>query len=95
VTATWTLRGFDRRTEFVACETDIPGEMLEAVRGIVPPKEDDPDFVDPVEITPDQAERLAAILGATVDTSRFDYFVESEEDWQSVAKKIAAMRAGV
>jgi len=80
MTVTWTLRGYDRRTEFVGDEISIPKARLRIVRGIVPPREDDPTYVDPVGVSADQAVRLAVALGVVVKPECFDYFVESEVD---------------
>ncbi len=83
MTVTWTLRGYDRRTEWVGDEIGIPETMLPVVRRIVPPRGDDRGYADPVEASADQATRLAAALGVTVDLTRFDYFVEAEQDMES------------
>lgn len=54
---------------------------------------DDPDFVDPREITPDQTARLAEAMGLTIDPDLYYYPVESEEDPYVVAAQVEAMRA--
>jgi len=95
VTVTWHLRGFDKATEFEAVDFDIPQAMLPTVRQLLPEPEDDPDFVDPHELTGDQTARLAEALGLTVDPDLYHYYVESDEDPYVVAAQVAAMRAKV
>jgi hypothetical protein len=87
------LRGFDKRTEYEAVDFEIPLSMLSNVRALVPQAEDDPEFVDPHELTRDQAVRVAEALGVTADPDRIDYYVESDEDPYVVAAQVAAMRA--
>jgi hypothetical protein len=72
---------------------DIPEAMLPAVRRLVPEAKDDPDFVDPYEITGEQVARLAAALGLNLDPDLYYYSVESDEDPCVVAAQVAAMRA--
>jgi hypothetical protein len=92
VTVKYHLCGYDRSTEFLAVDFDIPESMLPVVRQLVPEAEDDPDFIDPQEITGEQVARLAAALGLTVDPDLYHYSVESDEDPYVVAAQIAAMR---
>lgn len=93
MTVTWHLRGFHRHTEFLAVDFGIPQAMLPVVRQLLPEAEEDPDFVDPHEITPDQTARLAEALDLTVDPQLHYYYVESEEDPYVVAAQCETMRA--
>jgi hypothetical protein len=40
-----------------------------------------------------QVARLAKQIDEVVDPAAFDYFVEADDDWQSVAAKRDALRA--
>jgi hypothetical protein len=93
MTVTWHLRGFDKSTDFLAIEFDIPRAALPSVRRVLPEAEDDPDFVDPREVTPHQTARLAEVLGVSLDPEAYHYSVESEEDPYVVAAQVEAMRA--
>ena len=87
------LCGYDRHTEFLAVDFDIPEALLPVVRPLLPEAADDPDFVDPHEITRDQAALLAEALGLNIDPDQYYYSVESDEDPYVVAAQVAAMRA--
>ena len=93
MTVKYHLCGFDRRTEFLGVDIDIPPAMLAAVRELLPEAADDPEFIDPHAITDSQAIRVAEVLGVSVDLDRFEYFIESDEDWRVVAAQVDAMRA--
>lgn len=93
MTVTWHLRGFDKQTEYLAVDFAIPGAMPPVVRRLLPEAETDPEFVDPHEITPDQAARLAEVLGLIIDPDLHYYSVESDEDPRVVAAQCEAMRA--
>jgi hypothetical protein len=94
VTVTWHLRGFDKATEFEAVDFDIPRELLPMVRQLLPDVRDDPDFIDPHEITRDQTARLAEAMALAIDPDRYFWSVESNEDPYVVAAQVDAMRAG-
>jgi hypothetical protein len=93
VTVKYHLCAYDRCTEFLAVDFDIPEALLPAVRQLMPEASDDPDFIDPHEITSEQTARLARILGLTIDPDQYYYSVESDEDAYVVAAQVAAMRA--
>ena len=93
MTVTWHLRGFDKDTEFEAVDFDIPRALLPMVRQLLPEAVDDPDFVDPHEITADQTARLAEAMGLITDPDLYYYSVESDEDPHVVTAQIEAMRA--
>ena len=93
MTVKYHLCGFDRRTDFLGVDIEIPPAMLAAVRELLPEAADDPEFIDPHAITDSQAIRVAEVLGVSVDLERFEYFIESDEDWRVVAAQCEAMRA--
>jgi len=93
MTATWHLRGFDKDTEFEAVDFHIPRALLPMVRQLLPEAGDDPDFIDPREITADQTARLAEAMGLIVDPDLYYCSLESDEDPRVVAAQIEAMRA--
>ena len=93
MTVKYHLCGYDRSTEFLGVDFDIPSAMLATIRDLLPHCDEDPEFIDPLPITTDQAIRVADALGVAVEPDRFVYYIESDEDWRVVAAKVEAMRA--
>ena len=93
MTVKYHLCGYDRGTEFLGVDIDIPPETLAIIRELLPEAADDPEFIDPLAITDIEAVRVAEVLGVPVDLDRFEYFVESDEDARVVAAQCEAMRA--
>jgi hypothetical protein len=94
MTVAYHLRGYDRTTEFVGVEFDIPATMLPFVRNLLPQAAADPDLIEPHELVSDQVVRLAQELGIGIDDpDTFDFYIEADEDWRTVAEKRDALRA--
>jgi hypothetical protein len=93
VTVKYHLCGYDRSTECLGVDIDIPPQTLPIIRDLLPEAADDPEFIDPLTITDCEAVLVAEALGVTVETDRFVYFIESDEDAQVVAAQCEAMRA--
>jgi hypothetical protein len=70
------LTGYDRRTELLASECDIPIEDIARVREIARVGPDDPDVIGSYLLDRQQAERIARLLGAEIDADRYDFFLE-------------------
>lgn len=70
------LVGYDRVTERVAEEFDVPHNVIPAARELARVPADDPDAVMCYPLDPRQAQDLAAILNATIDTGHCDYYLE-------------------
>lgn len=80
------LVGYDRKTQSIAFEKDIPRDRLGTVKKIanVPPT--DPDAVHDYELTTMQARDLAGYLGAAIDADRLQFFLEAFDlDFQKTA----------
>ena len=93
MSVTWHFRGYDRETEFLGSDIGIGPAKRAAARRILRESAHDPDVADPHELTPDQAHRLAAALGVSIDLARFDWFVETQQDWRDAATQRDAMLA--
>ena len=93
MTVAYHLRGYDRTTEFVGVEFDIPATMLPFVKDLLQQAAADPDLVEPHELVSDQVARLAQKLGIDIDPDAFDFYIEADEDWRTVAEKRDTLRA--
>lgn len=87
------LRGYDKHTEVLWAEYNIAASLLPSVRQLVTPPADDPDLIQPYALNRMQAAELAATIGVMPDLHSLDFFVEADEDWQTVAAKRDALRA--
>ena len=93
MTVAYHLRGYDKTTEFVGVEFDVPATMLPFVKDLLPQTSADPDLIEPHELAGDQVVRLAHELAIVVDPDAFDFYIEADEDWRTVAKKRDTLRA--
>jgi hypothetical protein len=73
---THSLVGYDRVTERVAEEFDVPDAVLPKAKQLAGVPADDPDAVMCYPLEPSRARNLADILKAPIDTKRCDYFLE-------------------
>jgi broad specificity phosphatase PhoE len=73
------LVGYDRRTERVAEEFDLPDAMLPRAKELAQVPSDDPEAVMCYALDASRAHELAQILKARIDTERCDYFLEGFE----------------
>jgi len=93
MTVAYHLRGYDKTTELVGIEFDIPSTMLPFVKDLLQQAAADPDLVEPHELVSDQVARLAQKLGIDIDPDAFDFYIEADEDWRTVAEKRDTLRA--
>ena len=93
MTVAYHLRGYDKTTEYVGVEFDIPATMLSFVKDLLAEASADPDLIEPHELASDKVARLAHELGIGVDPNAFDFYLEADEDWRTVAEKRDALRA--
>jgi len=93
MTMTWHLRGYHRPDGALGFDLGLTPAMRLSVHEVLRASEDEPDLVDPYELARDQTVRMAEALDIAVDLDRFDYFVESEEDWRVVAMRRDVLRA--
>jgi len=84
MTVAYHLRGYDKTTELVGVEFDIPMTMLPFVRDLLPEASADPDLIEPHELVSDQVARLAHELGIGIDPDAFDFYIGADEDWRVV-----------
>jgi hypothetical protein len=80
------LRGYDKWSEALRSQYDVPKELLPIARQLIGETPDDPDLLDPHPLDPDQVRALARRLGMQIDPQQYDYYLEADEDWQKVAQ---------
>jgi len=74
------LVGYDRVTERIAEEFDVPDTVLPTAKKLAAVPADDPDAMMCYPLDAACAGRLAAMLRADIDTARCDYFLEGSAD---------------
>ena len=93
MTVLYHLRGYDKRTEFVVVDFDIPTAMLPFVKALLPDIDADPDLVEPHAIACNQVARLAGELRISVDLEAYDFYIEATEDRRTAGEKNGPVRA--
>lgn len=78
------LTGYDRATDALLVEHDIPAALLGMAMTLVRVPADDPEAVWCYPMPPEAAETLAAKMGVSVDLVRAEYFLEGFSDGLSV-----------
>ena len=73
---THTLVGYDRQTERVTEEFDVPDTVLPRAKAFARVPADDPDALMCYPLDASEAHDLADLLNAKIDTERRDYFLE-------------------
>ena len=74
------LVGYDRVTERVAEEYDVPDAFLPKAKQLARVPDHDPDAMMCYPLDRSGARRLADILKARIDPERRDYFLEGSAD---------------
>jgi hypothetical protein len=73
------LVGYDRNTEFVGAEFNVPDQKFDLVRRIAGVnRQKDPDAMGNYRLSRPEAEEIAKIIGASIDTKQYDFFLEPE-----------------
>lgn len=70
------LTGYDRETELLAVEYDVPSHQLVKVKKMAGVSDDDPEAVGSYPLRRDQASGIAKLLGIDIDADKFDFFLE-------------------
>jgi hypothetical protein len=71
------LTGYDRTTEFLTIEYDIPTKKFARIRKIAGVGPDDPEAIGSYPLDRNQVQKISDLLGSKVEIDRFDYFVEA------------------
>ena len=70
------LVGYDRATERVADEYDLPEALLSAAKALARVPADDPEAAMCYPLAPPAARDLAGAVNARIDPERRDYYLE-------------------
>jgi hypothetical protein len=70
------LTGYDRTTELLSVEHDIPAEHLARAKRLAGVALDDPDAIGSYPLDRKQARRIAHLLGTKIDLDSCDFFLE-------------------
>ena len=70
------LTGYDRDTELLAVEYDIPAGAFSKIKKIARVGPDDPEAIGSYPLNRTQIQKISTVIGSEVDFDRFDYFVE-------------------
>lgn len=71
---------YDRLTELVASEHDVPAQKFDIVRQVAGVAPSDPEAIGNYRLSPPAAEEIGRIIGAPADTKRFDFYLEPAAD---------------
>jgi hypothetical protein len=72
----WKLVGYDRDTEKLVEKHPIPPKFVDYAKGVARLKFNDPEAVADVPLDSGQARDIAGAIGASIDVSRREYFLE-------------------
>ncbi len=81
------IRGYDPATDRLGASYPLSAETFAAVRRLVAAHPDDPDMIDPYELSP----AVVATLGLTPVSDSLLYYLEAEADPATVATARHAM----
>ena len=84
------ITGYDRATEALIEQHDVPARMLATAKAAAQISADDPDAIWSYQLSVDAAKRLATAMHIALDTARNDYFLESFAASESKASSRAA-----
>jgi hypothetical protein len=74
------LTGYDKETERLVFEFDIPPSQLERAKELANVGRDDPDAVGSYPLDSSQAGRVAGLVNQVVDVDRYSWFLEPFAD---------------
>lgn len=72
--------GYDRDSERLAVEYEIPAGCFDKVGAVVGVPQDDPELIGSYPLIADQVRRIAEILRRPIDCEKFDFFIEPAVD---------------
>jgi hypothetical protein len=71
------LVGYDRETDRMRERFDIPRASLRQAIAIAEVGDDDPDAACSYALSPDQAQKIADLLGIAIERSQLEFFLEA------------------
>ncbi len=74
------LIGYDKADGNPRIEIAVPADRMDAVRRMLPLCSDDPDALDPYELSPGDVRHIASWAGRDVNERAYDFFLQAFED---------------
>lgn len=74
------LVGYDKATELVAAQVEIPAEHLDYAKQVAGVGPDDPDAVFCYELNPHKARDIGGAIGAALPSDDLDWFMEGSSE---------------
>jgi hypothetical protein len=71
------LIGYSKVDGSLQTEIPVPAEQMAAVKRLLPLYGDDPDALDPYELSSSDAARIANLSGRELDARTFDFFLQA------------------
>ena len=78
------LRGYDKRTDELAFECDIPPNLVTHLKRVVSAYPDDPDLAGLYALNEEQAQRIALALERPLDLKRLTFVLDASADWEDI-----------
>ena len=71
------LIGYDKADGSPQIEVPLPPARLAAIKRLLPRYADDPDALDPYELSPRDARHIAALVGQDVNENAYDFYLQA------------------
>jgi hypothetical protein len=71
------LFGYDKDGAALRVEFPIKPDQLDAVKHLLVPCADDPDWLDPYPLDATQVVKIGGIIGSPVDAGQYDWFLQA------------------
>ncbi len=77
MSVTLQLTGYDKNTEGVAVEYELPNQQANFVKRVAGVLAEDPDILGSYPLTEQQVIEIAGLAGKPLNPSLYDYFLEA------------------
>jgi hypothetical protein len=87
------ITGYDKESEQLATQLEIPKSQMRFAKSVANVSSDDPEAALSYPLTPEQAKRIAGAINKPIDTDRYLWFLEPFADWDAI--KSESERSGL
>jgi hypothetical protein len=81
------LTGYDKVSEKLAAQIDVPISQLGQAKQVAGVGQEDPEAALSYPLTSEQAKRIGQTIGQFVDTDRYLWFLEPFADWGDIKRE--------
>lgn len=81
---TYNLRGYDKRTDELRFEQQIPIKFVQSLKTIIVEYISDPDLTGTYELDAAKLYRIALLLETPLNPNDYDFFLDSSADWDTI-----------